>query len=312
MAVNRVIEIATDGLHLSVLRGFLKISKEKQEIGRVPLDDISALIIHGHGITYSANLVTRLAELGCPMVMCAANHSPVAILWPVNGHHNQAARMDAQIEVKQALKKRLWQQVVVAKIAAQANILDNVGIVSGGVRGLQAKVKSGDIGNIEAQAARRYWPLLMGKDFRRNRDENGINAMLNYGYMVLRAAIARSIIGAGLHPTLAIHHKNASNPMRLADDLMEPFRPLVDLLTINLFNAGWTEVCPETKAVLAKVTSMDLVAAKGASPVQTCMDKMATSLAQVYLGERKTLEIAGAPLAIDFGNLIDKPTGFGK
>ncbi len=94
--------------------------------------------------------------------------------------------------------------------------------------------------------------------------------------------------------------------MRLADDLMEPFRPLVDLFVINLFNSGWKEVCPETKAVLAKVTSMNLLAVKGASPVQTCMDKMATSLAQVYLGERKYLEIAGAPLAINFGNLLAK------
>lgn len=236
--IGRVVEIAEDGRHLAALRGFMVVKSEGEEIGRVPLDDIGVVIVNAHGITYSNSLIVALAERGAGVVVCAANHNPVAWLWPVVGNHMQTARMMAQIEATRPLGKRLWQTVVQAKIEQQGAALAALGKPHGGFALLAREVRSRDPANVEAQAARRYWPILFGEDFRHDRAAGGINAMLNYGYAVLRAATARAVTGARLHPSLGIHHRNRSDAMSLADDLMEPFRPLVDLLAARLAASG--------------------------------------------------------------------------
>jgi len=294
--IGRIIEIATDGVHLSTYRGFMKVSEGHEEIGRVPLDDISALIVHGHGATFSANLVSRLAENGSPMVICNNQHSPVAMVWPVEGHHQQGLRMQAQTEASKPLKKRLWRDIIKAKITSQAIALEATNENSAPLYDLAKRVRSGDPENIEAQAARRYWGMMMGAGFRRDRGSDGINAMLNYAYMVLRAGTARSIIGAGLHPSLSLYHISRGNPLRLADDLMEPFRPYADLLVQQLAKQGIEMLSPETKAKLASLMTLDLQGPKGASPLQTCLNRLASSLAQAFLGERNTLEFPGPAL----------------
>lgn len=296
--IGRIVEIATDGVHLSVRRGFMVVSENREETGRVALDNLSALVIHGHGATWTANLTARLAERGVPIVICGSNHDPVALVWPIDGHFEQGRRMQAQAEAALPLRKRIWKELVQAKIIAQGEALDFYGQRSGALKVLATKVRSGDPDNLEARAARRYWPLMLGREFRRDQKEDGVNAMLNYGYMILRAATARSILAAGLHPSLSVHHESRGNALRLADDLMEPFRPYVDRIVRQLADAAGNELDRETKAALVKVTTIDLEGPKGASPLQTCLDRLCTSLAMVYLGERKKLELPGPALAL--------------
>lgn len=296
--VGRIVEIASDGVHLSVDRGFMKVTKERETVGQVALDDIDALVVHSHGATFSANLISRLAERGAPVVMCGSNHAPVSLVWPIDGHYEQGRRMEAQAEASRPLRKRLWRDIVVAKVRAQADVLDLFGEPGEGLRILARKTRSGDPDNIEAQAARRYWPLVMGDDFSRDRSAGGANSLLNYGYTVLRAAAARSIIAAGLHPSLAIHHQSRGTALRLADDLMEPFRPYVDLMVRRLVDRGAGDLDRDAKAELAGIVTFDLEGPKGASPVQVCLDRLAVSLAQIYLGERESLEFPGPPLPI--------------
>lgn len=280
--IGRVVEVAADDRHLAVSRGFLTVSTKGEEVGRVPLDDIGVLLAHAHGLTYSNNLMVELAQRGAAVVLCGANHMPVAWLWPMDGHHVQSLRMRQQLEAGAPLRKRLWQGLVKAKIEQQRAVLERLGKPEGAFDLLARKVKSGDPENIEAQAARRYWPLLMGEDFRRDRSAGGANAMLNYGYTVLRAGVARAVTSAGLHPSVGLHHSNRNNAMCLVDDLMEPFRPIVDYMVTRLTASGEEDVNPETKAVLAQVLAFDMATDQGTTPVSTCIERLAFSLAQSF------------------------------
>lgn len=295
--VGRIVEIAQDGRHLAVDRGFLTVSAEGVEVGRVPLDDIGVVMINAHGITYSNNLIVKLAERGAGVVACGANHNPVAWLWPVVGHHDQATRMRAQIEATKPLAKRLWQVLVKAKIRQQGAVLDALGRPGSGFELMADRVGSGDPDNMEAQAARRYWPLLFGEDFRRDRDAGGINGLLNYGYAVLRSATARAVCAAGLHPSLGIQHKNAE--LCLVDDLMEPFRPVVDLVVTRLATGGTTKVDANAKRALAEVTSLDMRTERGRTTVYLCLERLATSLGQAYESRKPALDLPLAPLPLE-------------
>jgi len=289
--VGRVIEVATDGRHLSVERGFLVVTERGDQIGKVPMDDVAAVVANAHGLTYSNNLLVKLSERGIPVVLCGANHMPAAIVWPVDAHHIQTGRMNDQVGASLPLKKRLWAQVVRAKILAQGATLAAVGAPHGGFYLLSCKVRSGDPANVEAEAARRYWPLLMGAEFRRDKDGGGVNGMLNYGYAVLRAGVARAVMATGLHPSFGLMHSNRSHPMVLVDDLMEPFRPTVDREVWRLVKAGTKEVDTDAKTALARIMVIDLPTAVGWSPVMTCAERLAQSLARAYGGEAATLDL---------------------
>lgn len=288
---ERIIEITTDGRHLAVDRGFMTVSEKGEEITRIALDDIASLISNAHGLTYSNNLLVELAKRNALFIFCGPNHNPVGFLWALEGFHQQASRMDAQIESTAPKSKQLWKQVIQAKIEQQACALRATGNPDAPVQALIAKVRSGDPENIEAQAARRYWPLLFGTDFRRDRDAHGINSLLNYAYMITRSTVARSIMAAGMHPGIPIHHKNANNPMRLADDLMEPFRPYADFAVWNLLRNGWDTVIPETKRILASLPEMEISTATGMTALRTGIQNAAISLALVYEGSRDRLDL---------------------
>lgn len=301
--IGRIVEIADDRRHLFVSRGFMVVRDtegERKELGQVPLDDIAAVIANAHGITYSNNLLVALAERGAPFVLCAANHNAVGMLLTLDGHHAQAKRIEAQITASQPMRKRLWAAIVKSKLAQQAATLEAAGAPTAPLTALVRKVKSGDPDNVEAQGARRYWGLLFGGDFRRNQDGDGINALLNYGYTIIRSATARAVVAAGLHPSIGLHHSNDGNAMRLVDDLMEPFRPLIDLKVWQLQRAGESHVTPDTKRALVHTLYEDMQSNAGATPVTVCMQKLAVSLAQVYLGERDKLELPlpGLPIAL--------------
>lgn len=297
--IGRIVEIAQDGRHLSVNRGFMVVEWKGEELGRVPLDDIGAVIANAHGITYSNNLMVELSRRGAIVVLCGANHSPVAWLWPLSGHHVQAGRMRVQLDATRPLCKRLWQLIVRSKIEQQAAVLNALGRTGSGLRLLARQVASGDPANMEAQAARRYWPLMFGDAFRRDKDGDGINGLLNYGYAILRSATARAVTAAGLHPSLGIYHRNRGNDMCLVDDLMEPFRPLVDLTVMRLVLGGTVEVTPEVKHRLAELTAADMRTNQGTSPLATCIERLAASLAASFESGKVVLDLPLSPLPLD-------------
>jgi CRISPR-associated protein Cas1 len=297
--VGRVVEIATDGRHLSVYRGFLVIAEAGEEVGRVAIDEVAAVLANAHGLSYTNNALVELSRRGVPVVLCGPNHMPAAIVWPVDAHHVQTGRMNDQIAASLPLKKRLWAQLVRAKILAQGAALAAVGAPAGGFYLLSRKVRSGDPDNVEAEAARRYWPLLLGADFHRDKNGRGVNGLLNYGYAILRAGVARAVMAAGLHPGFGLMHSNRSNPMVLVDDLMEPFRPVVDREVRRLVGRGVVEVDAEAKAALARIMIVDLPTPIGLSPLMICAERLAHSLVRAFAGEADRLDLPNAALPLE-------------
>ena len=299
--IGRIIEVADDRRHLFLSRGFMVVQEtegERKELGQVPLDDVAAVIANAHGLSYTNNLLVALAERCAPFVLCAANHNAVGMVLPIDGNFQQAKRFDAQIAANQPLIKRLWAEIVKSKLQQQAAALEATGAPFVPLSALVRKVRAGDPDNFEAQGARRYWGLLFGEDFRRDQQGAGLNAMLNYGYTVLRAATARAVVAAGLHPTIGLHHSNEGNAMRLVDDLMEPFRPMIDLKVWQLHKQGEGQITPDSKRALVRTLYDDMQTSAGATPVMVCAQKLATSLAQVFMGEKDKLDLPlpGLPL----------------
>jgi CRISPR-associated protein Cas1 len=310
--MERIVDVATDGLSLSLHRGFMVVAKDREEVGRVALDDIHAVILHAHGLTWTTNLVAALAERGAPVVFCGANHSPVAVTLPIAGHHAQGANMRAQWEAGRPLFKQLWRRIIVAKIGMQGSLLAAQGVPEAGAFAFLARrVRSGDPENLEAQAARRYWPALMGPEFRRDRDAPGANALLNYGYAVMRATVARAVIAAGLHPTIGIHHANRGNAFALADDLIEPFRPLVDALVYAMRATGSEVLDPPLKRRFARLIALDLRVGGEASPVSVAATRLAQSLARAFQTGAPALVLFEPPTAIEWAALAQATTDAG-
>jgi CRISPR-associated protein Cas1 len=292
--VTQVVEISQDGRYLSKHRGFMVVRADADEVGRVPLDDITALILSAHQITLSKNLIMELAERRAPVITCGQDYHPVALSLPYDSHHDHTGILWAQIECSKPLAKRLWQSVVKEKITNQRLVLEHFNPSSPVLSDLDVlarRVKSGDPENMEAQAARRYWTALLGSGFRRDFQSGQENALLNYGYTVLRAATARAACGAGLTPALGIHHHNRKNPFALVDDLMEPFRPLVDKLVreiIDSENSSTGDLTPKTKRQLAQVLDQDVALEKGNSTVMNALHR----LAQTFVRSLQEKELA--------------------
>ncbi len=219
----------------------------------IPLEDIAVVIASHPQISYTQAVLAGLAAAGGIFVACNEKHLPIAMLMPLESHSTQTERFARQAEMPLPLKKRLWQQIVRAKLRAQARLLEERTGQDWGLSMLLSRVRSGDPRNLEAHAARIYWKaLFQGDQFRRDFEAEGVNACLNYGYAVLRAIVARALCGAGLHPGLGLHHHNRYNPFCLADDLMEPFRPVVDRVVRRLTDARGSGVPldKESKKVL--------------------------------------------------------------
>lgn len=290
--IQRAVEITGTGRHLRKDRGFLQVCVEKEEIGRLPLDDLEVVLFAGHGMTCTSELVNTLAERCIPLVICDQRFLPKSMLWPLESHRLQSGRIRAQADMSVPLRKRLWQQLVRSKIQGQAEALMRcTGRKSARLVRLASTVRSGDPENAEGEAARIYWPLLFGADFRRNRSEPGTNALLNYGYTVLRAAVARSVMLAGLHPAFSLHHCNLRDSMPLVDDLIEPFRPVVDILVYGLLTGAEAQPALDkwAKERLAGVTAVDMEFGGVASPLSECLLRMTRSLADTCEGRRRKL-----------------------
>jgi len=227
---GRILDFSESGAHLSLQYNQLVIRREGA--GKpitTPVEELAALILSNPAITITQPLMAALAEAGAVLVVCAANHIPISILTPLQGHSTQAERMARQAAAPLPLRKRIWKTIVQSKIRSQARLLEELTGGDAGLRAIANRVRSGDPDNCEAHAARVYWPLLFANpDFRRNPEGEGANPFLNYGYAILRAITARALCATGLHPSLGVHHHNRYDACCLADDLMEPFRPIVD------------------------------------------------------------------------------------
>lgn len=226
--LRKTVEIASPGTRLSVAHRQLVIERPDQPKATLPIEDLGVVVVDDVRATYTQAVFIELLEAGATVMVTSRDHLPAGMMLPLNAHHVQTERHIAQVEASEPTKKRLWQGLIQRKIALQGEVLRVFTGEDGGLIPMSRRVRSGDPDNLEAQAAQRYWPRLFGPKFRRDRTEEGINALLNYGYAIVRAATARAVVASGLISSLGVFHKNRGNPFCLADDLLEPYRPFVD------------------------------------------------------------------------------------
>jgi CRISPR-associated protein Cas1 len=299
--VKRTIEISSEAAHLAVKLDQLlirRIGESREPIATIPCEDVGLVVVDHPGVSYSHAALARLVECGAAVLLCGRDHLPTGMLLPLSEHSQIVWRMDEQIAAGKPLRKRLWQQIVVAKVRAQAANLAEGSPEQRKLLALAGEVRSGDPTNVEAQGAKVYWSAWLGagRPFRRDPDAEDLNALLNYGYAVIRAGVARSLVSAGLHPALGIHHANRANPFCLADDLMEPLRPLVDACVRNLAEWNLTRVDARTKPALLRLLAADVRCGESTGPLMVALHRMAASLANCFGGLQSELTI---PLALD-------------
>lgn len=270
--------------------------KFKQDaINTIPIEDIGVMVLDHKQITITHGLIEKLLENNCAVITCDSNRMPAGLLLPLNVNTIQSERFKDQIEATLPLKKQLWQQTVEAKIRNQAFLLNKSNEAT--VRNMMVwanDVKSGDPDNYEARAAVYYWSNIFPNisNFTRNREGIPPNNLLNYGYAILRAVIARSLVGSGLLPTLGIHHRNKYNAYCLADDIMEPYRPFVDEAVIKIIKQGKdiSELDKEYKAELLKIPILDVVINGERSPLMIAAGQTSASLAQCFAGKLRKIK----------------------
>ena len=291
---KRIVEVATEGCYLKVRHKQLIIEREGEEVGSIPIEDMSALVIDHPQILITQAVLSELIKANVMVISSDEKHQPIGLFLPLDSHSTQTERFSAQLELGIPAKKNLWKQVVQGKVRGQARILHDVTGNDAGIGQLVKKVRSGDPDNIEAQAARRYWSRLFDSGrFKRDRFAEDQNRYLNYGYAVLRALVSRSLCAAGLHPSIGIHHKNRYNSYCLADDLMEPYRPLVD---INVWQVAEdhgndSEMDREIRLRLIEIIKREVQIDGEKLTFQGAVQKSAQSLARVMQGQEKRLSL---------------------
>lgn len=290
--IKRTIEISRDAAHLAVKLDQLLIKHGEETVGSIPCEDIGLLLVDHPGTTYTHAALTSLADSDAVLVVCGRNHLPVAVLLPLADHSQVIWRIQDQLAVSKPLRKQIWKQLVQAKIRAQAGNLPLSSPARGKLLDMCRQVRSGDPSNMEAQAARVYWAhWLPSGEFRRDPDGDEINGLLNYGYAVVRAALARAIVAAGLLPSLGLFHSNRSNAFCLADDLIEPLRPLVDCRVRELCQQGLVRVTPETKSCLLRLLADPVRFGGEVGPLMVNLHRMVGSLVRCYQGKERQLQI---------------------
>lgn len=295
--IPRIVDVAESGKFISKNRGFLSI-KGDETGGEVPLDEIGVLMISAYGATLTKDALVSLAERGGVTVLCGQKGTPSALVLPVNANCETALRTRLQAETSLPLKKRLWQAIVEAKLRAQGGILRFYGQAETAdqIERYAKDVDSGDPKNREASGARLYWKALFGEGFIRDTDSLAApNSFLNYGYAVLRAATARAVCAAGLNPVFGIHHKTNVNPFPLADDLMEPFRPLVDFFVKKAVfesKSGESGLNAEAKRAITRFIWADLQFGGEKTPFFEALERLSFSLVRSFKEKKPLIEIA--------------------
>lgn len=268
-------------------------SFKKEAQATIPIEDIGVVILDHTRLTISQYLIDGLIENNVALITCNSTHHPTGLMLNLAGNTLQSARFKAQLGASQPLVKQLWQQTVKAKITNQAGMLKRYGNVAANLLKWAGEVKSGDTGNLEARAAAYYWKNLFPEiaGFRREREGIPPNNLLNYTYAILRAIIARSLVGSGLLPTLGIHHRNQYNHYCLADDIMEPYRPFADALVSQIVRNGedYTELSPSVKRQLLGIASVDVLIGGERSPLMVAAQRTTASLAKCFEGTERKL-----------------------
>lgn len=294
--IKRTIEVSGPETRLFLRRGQIQVERKGEKIGQFPAEDTGVLIVDSPTTVYTHSTLTELIDRGAVVVLCGDDHLPHAVITPTAANSLQTERLAAQVSSKEPLRKRLWQQIVRAKIRNQANNLDHYPEEKIRLEQLIPRVRSGDPANVEAQASRIYWPAwLEGRIFRRRRSGDPPNNLLNYGYAILRAAVARAIAGSGLHPSIGLHHHSRYDSFCLADDLMEPLRPCVDRTVRELFQCGQDAINKDTKTEILAVLMEPVEIDGNRGPLMVELQKMTASLAACFAGEEKKLRIPMVP-----------------
>jgi len=291
--MKRIVEVSSLGSYLSLKQGNLVITQDRQEVGRVPIEDLGALILASQGLTITSAALAKLAELGAITVVAGSDHQPEAVMLPLRANTTRGERIAAQTSAKRPLEKQLWASLIRTKVLNQAALLHDLD----GVRKLKrlaTQVRSGDPDNLEAQAARAYWPLVFEQQadylppgpFRRGQAGTWPNNLLNYGYAILRAITARSLCGAGLLPEVGVHHHNRYDAFALASDVMEPYRPWVDHACRELLPSGPCELDRQTKRTLLGIYNDPVQLGDEQTPLFVAIERTAASLAGAFLASK--------------------------
>ena len=272
----------------------LNVEFKKRAERTIPIEDIGVVIIDNKQITLTHGLLEVLLENNCAVITCDNRHMPMGLLLPLDGNTIQSERFKNQISASIPLRKQLWQQTVQQKIANQAEALSrNSGYESKCLQKWSNDVRSGDPDNLEARAAAYYWKHFFPNvdNFVRDRDGEYPNELLNYGYAILRAVIARGLVSSGLLPTLGIHHHNRYNAYCLADDIMEPYRPFVDQLVFQIIKEHGISVdlTKEIKAKLLSIPILDVTISGKRSPLMIAVGQTTASLAKCFDGEMRKI-----------------------
>lgn len=269
-------------------------SFKQDAVRTIPIEDIGVMVLDHKQITLTQGVIEKLLENNCALITCGDNRMPVGLMLPLCGNTTQNERFRCQLNISLPLQKQLWQQTVQYKINNQASVLGSTrGTIVKNMRVWVKEVKSGDPDNLEARAAAYYWRNLFPEipDFTRDRGGVPPNNLLNYGYAVLRAVVARSLVISGLLPTLGIHHHNRYNAYCLADDIMEPYRPYVDELVVKIVDGGvdCSELTKEIKSQLLTIPVIEVMINGERSPLMVAVGQTTASLYKCFSGELRKI-----------------------
>ena len=287
----------TSPVALSLKYGQLVVrSLEDNKTLTRPVEDIGIVIIDNQQVSLTIPLLNELAENNVAVIICDKKQMPQAMLQPLVGNSTLQESYKYQIDATAPLKKQIWKQLVEAKIKNQAALLDRVGKEGKMLKPFYSNVKSGDIDNREGAAARVYWTQLFENGFKRERDGDSPNQFLNYGYTILRAAVARALVGSGLYPAFGVFHRNRYNAFPLADDVMEPYRPFVDEVVRSLYlDDEVTDLDQYVKSKLLRVLFSDVKIGKMTRPLEVALSITTASLVKVFKGNSQKLSLPRMP-----------------
>lgn len=274
-------------------------------LASIPCEDIGVLLVDQPAVTYTHAALTALLAHDAAVVLCGVDHLPAGLLLPIAEHSQVVWRVRDQMTASKPTLKRIWQQIVRAKVRAQAANLPPLTQTRTKLYALARRVRSGDPDNIEAQAAKAYWAAWRNAlddpdlpadvrnaatTFRRNPDGAAPNNLLNYGYAVVRAAVARALVSAGLFPVIGVKHSNRSNAFCLADDLVEPLRPAVDAVVSGLVRSGELELTPDAKRALLELLAAETCVGENTGPLMVALHRYVAGFHRCLIGDQSELE----------------------
>jgi len=310
--IKKIIEISRERTSLSIKYGQLVVKQDGQPERSIPCEDIGVLLIDNPATNYTHSVFTELLKHNAAVIFCDNSHLPIGCLLPIESNTTQTQSFAKQINVKEPIKKKLWQQLIRAKINHQAKIVKDNTQIYKALMVLVDKVRSGDPDNIEARASKLFWGAYLQSiefeefshrehrghrdnenNFRRDADGRPPNNLLNYGYMVVRAAVARAICSAGLLPSVGLHHKNKYNAFCLADDVIEPFRGFVEVKVKEIVQSGedYEELTQAIKARLLEVLYEEVEIAGFKGPLMVGLHRTAASLQRCFAGEQREIDL---------------------